>query len=85
MVTSIQWSSLQKSVSKLTPKSFMRSTPGAYPSVAHLARSPIGLAPALPRNIRLDWKSLPGTNTLAITKIRNLRPQKIYNIGPWLN
>jgi hypothetical protein len=26
MVTLIQWSSLQKSISKFTPKSFMRST-----------------------------------------------------------
>ncbi len=32
--------------------------PGASPRVEHLA-------PALPANIRLGWKGLPGTNTLA--------------------
>jgi hypothetical protein len=33
--------------------------------VEHLKGSLLGLAPALPANIRLSWKSLPGTNTLA--------------------
>ncbi len=44
----------------------MRSTPeavrvrsGAYPRVEHLK------ACSLPANIRLGWKGLPGTNTLA--------------------
>jgi hypothetical protein len=31
----------------------------------HLKGSSMGLAPALPTNIRLGWKSLQGTNTLA--------------------
>jgi len=39
--------------------------PGAYPRVEHLKGSSIGLAPALPTNLRLGWKFLPGTNTLA--------------------
>jgi hypothetical protein len=42
--------------------------------VDHLKCSPIGQAPALPTNIRLGWKGLPGAN---IMKIRNLRPKKV--------
>ncbi len=33
--------------------------------------------------IRLGFKSLPGTNTLAITKIIKLRRKRFYNIGPY--
>jgi len=39
--------------------------PGAYLRVEHLKVAPLGLAPALPTNIRLGWKGLPGTNALA--------------------
>jgi hypothetical protein len=31
----------------------------------HLKGASLGYAPALPTNIRLGWRSLPGTNTLA--------------------
>jgi hypothetical protein len=31
----------------------------------HLSGAPQGQALALPINIRLDWRGLPGTNTLA--------------------
>jgi hypothetical protein len=33
--------------------------------VEHLEDALLGKAPALPRNIRLGWKGLPGTNALA--------------------
>jgi hypothetical protein len=33
--------------------------------VEHLKGASLGYAPALPANIRLGWKSLPGTNALA--------------------
>ncbi len=36
---------------------------------------------ALPESIRLSWKSLPGSNTLAYSK---LLTKKFYNIGPRL-
>ncbi len=41
---------------------------GAYPREEQQKVSSIGLAPDLPTNIRLGWKSLPGTNTLAYCK-----------------
>ena len=54
---------------------------GAYPRVEHLKNSSIGLAQALPTNIRLCWKSLLDTNTLAFNmKIRNLWTKMFYNI-----
>jgi hypothetical protein len=37
--------------------------PGAYPRVEHLKGVSFGYAPALPANIRLDWRGLPRTNT----------------------
>ncbi len=39
--------------------------PGAHPRVEHLKCSSLRKALALPANIRLGWKGLPGTNTLA--------------------
>jgi len=39
--------------------------PGAYPRVEHLKSASLGQAPASPANIRLGWKSLSGTNSLA--------------------
>jgi hypothetical protein len=39
-------------------------TPGAYLQVEHLKNALLGLAPALPTNIRLSWKGSSGTNTL---------------------
>ncbi len=41
----------------------MRS--GAYLTVEHLKGASLGYALAIPANIRLGWKGLPGTNTLA--------------------
>jgi hypothetical protein len=40
------------------------------------------LALALHSNIRLGWKGLPGTNTLA--NYKHYGRIKFYNIGPWL-
>ncbi len=37
----------------------------AYPRVEHLKGASLGKSPALPANIRLGCKGLPGTNTLA--------------------
>jgi hypothetical protein len=56
---------------------------GAYSRMEHLKGSSIGLAPALPTNIRLDWKSLTGTNTLAYCHYLFYGRKKFYNIGPW--
>jgi predicted small integral membrane protein len=39
--------------------------PGAYPRVEHLKGPSLRLALALSANIRLGWKGLSGTNTLA--------------------
>jgi hypothetical protein len=36
--------------------------PGDYPRVEHLKGASLGWTPAFPANIRLGWKSLPGTN-----------------------
>jgi hypothetical protein len=38
---------------------------GAYHRVEHLKGASLGYASALPANIRLGWKGLPGTNALA--------------------
>ncbi len=39
---------------------------------------------ALLVNIRLGWKGLPGTNTLAYNKnFVSYDRKKVYNIGPW--
>jgi hypothetical protein len=38
---------------------------GAYPIMYHLKGSSIGQVPALQTDIRLGWKGLPWTNTLA--------------------
>ncbi len=38
---------------------------GAYPSKAPFICFTLGWAPCLNTNIRLGWKGLPGTNTLA--------------------
>ncbi len=39
--------------------------PGAYPRVEHLKGPLLGKAPALPANLRLGWRGLPGKNILA--------------------
>jgi hypothetical protein len=38
--------------------------PGANPRVEHMKGASLGLTLALPANIRLGWKGLPGANTL---------------------
>jgi len=40
--------------------------PGAYPRLEHMKGASLGKATALPANIGLGWKDLPGTNTLAL-------------------
>ncbi len=61
--------SLQKEqVNQLKTVSCHRQSPGAYHRVEHLKGATLGQAPALPANIRLGWKGLPGTNTLAYDK-----------------
>jgi hypothetical protein len=51
---------------------------GAYPKVEHLKGALLGQAQALPANIRIGLKGLPGTNTLAyyenllITAVKSL-------------
>ncbi len=40
-------------------------------------------APALPANIRLGWKFLPGTNTCLLRKSVNYSRKKFYSTGPW--
>jgi hypothetical protein len=43
----------------------LRARPEAYPIVEHLKNASLELALAILENIRLSWKGLPGTNTLA--------------------
>ncbi len=53
--------------------------------VKHLSGAPIySRLLALPANIWLDWKGLPGTNTLVsiLQNFVNYRQNKFYNIGP---
>jgi hypothetical protein len=53
---------------------------GAYPRVENLKGSSLGQAPTLPANIRLGWKGLPGTNTLAYYE--NYGRKMFYSTGP---
>jgi hypothetical protein len=55
----------------------------AYPSEVPFRCPTLGLALALPTNIRLGWKGLPGTNTLQ--KSVNYVSKKFYSTGPLLN
>jgi hypothetical protein len=43
----------------------MQVRPRGYPKVEQLKVNSLGKALALPANIRLGWKGLPGTNALA--------------------
>ncbi len=58
--------------------------PGAYPRVKHLKGASLGQAPALPANIRLGLKSLPGTNTSSLL-IRNLLQKSFIRLPPGPN
>ena len=49
----------------LQPSPMFVGKAGAYPIVEPLKGASINLPLALPANIRLGWKGLPGTNTLA--------------------
>jgi hypothetical protein len=56
---------------------------GAYPWVEHPKGALLRQALALPANIRLDWKSSPGTSALAyFLKIVNYDSKKFYDITP---
>jgi hypothetical protein len=46
----------------------MIQAPGDYPRVDHQKGASFGYASALPANIRLGQKGLPGTSTLACNK-----------------
>jgi hypothetical protein len=51
--------------------------------VEHLKGASLGEAPALPANIILGWKGLPGTNTAAyLQKSVNYGHKKFYSAGP---
>jgi hypothetical protein len=49
-------------------------TSGAYPRVEHLKGASLVYPPVLSTNIRLGWRGLLGTNTLAYYENRKLRP-----------
>ncbi len=52
--------------------------------VEHLKGAYLGLALALPANIRLGWKGLPETNIVAYyEKSVNYGCKKFYSTGPW--
>jgi hypothetical protein len=46
--------------------------------VEHLESASLRYAPAQPTNIRLGWKGLPGTNTLAYYENPNIRAVKSF-------
>jgi hypothetical protein len=51
--------------------------------VEHLKGSSIGQAPVLPTSIRLSWKGLPGTNTLAYYENLQITDVKFFiTLGP---
>ncbi len=50
----------------------------ANPKVEHLKGASLGKAPALPENIRLGWKGLPKTNTLAYCKNPSITTVKSF-------
>jgi hypothetical protein len=52
--------------------------PGACPSAEHLKDSSIGWSSALSTNIRLGWKGLLGTNTLAYYEYPLLTDKKSF-------
>ncbi len=53
----------QTSLSSLVKYLWVR--PGAYPRVEHLKGALLSQTQVSPANIRLGWKGLPGTHTLA--------------------
>ncbi len=55
---------------------------GAWPKVQHLKDASLGYAQALPANIRLNWKGLPGTSASAYYKNSQLMAVKSFEILP---
>jgi hypothetical protein len=51
---------------------------GTYPRVEHLKGAPLVYGPALPENIRLGRKGLPGTNSLAYYKNSQIMALKSF-------
>jgi hypothetical protein len=51
--------------------------------VEHLKVVSLRWAPALPSNIRLDWKGLLVKNVLPMLKFVNYGFKEFHNIGPW--
>jgi hypothetical protein len=68
----------------LQPSLMFASKAGAYPSVPTSYNLLIGQAPALPTNIRLGCKSLPGTNTLAYCKNLWITEKSIKTLGQYV-
>jgi hypothetical protein len=52
---------------------------GAYLRGEHLKGASLGYATALPANIRLGFKGLPGPNTLAYLSIKSVSKKKDLN------
>jgi hypothetical protein len=58
----------------------------AYPRVELLKGASLGQAPALPANIRLGWKNLPGTNALAYYQNSQITAVKsLITLSPLVN
>ncbi len=62
------------SVWPLQPILMFAGKDGAYTKVEHLKIASLRKALALPANVRLGWKGLLGTNTLAYYDISKLLP-----------
>jgi hypothetical protein len=55
----------------------------AFPRVEHLKCAPVlGMLLALPKNIRLGWRGLPGTNTPAYYDHSQITASKSLKNGP---
>jgi hypothetical protein len=56
---------------------------GTYPTIKHLKGALVGKVLALPTNIRLGCRALPGTSTLAFYKNLNITAVKLFiTMGP---
>ncbi len=62
------------------PSLMIAGKAGAYPRVEHLEDASLGWAPALPAIIRLGWKGLPETNTLAYYESSQITDRKGFKI-----
>jgi hypothetical protein len=81
---------LLKRASLFVPANFLQaglrlsSKAGAYPSGAHYATHFKGGSLALITNIRLVWKDLPVTNTLALFEVSVTKKKQFDKIDNWL-